>query len=69
MEKTVINVDGMSCNHCVQAITKALAALSGIVSSEISLESGTVTVEYDPGITDINKIAGEINNQGYDVLP
>ncbi len=30
MAKTVINVDGMACEHCVKAITGAVSGLSGV---------------------------------------
>ena len=67
MEKTTINVGGMSCDHCVKAVTNALNALPGIGSVAVDLRKGTVTVEYDPGKTDEAKIRAEIEDQGYDV--
>ena len=67
MEKTVINAGGMSCEHCVKAITKAVSALPGIGSVDVDLKAGTVTVEHDSGITDVAKIKAEIEDQGYDV--
>ena len=67
MEKSIINVEGMSCEHCVQAVKGAVTALPGIGSVAVDLETGTVTVEHDPGITDVTKIKAEIEDQGYDV--
>ena len=32
MAITILKVDGMSCEHCVKAITKAAGALSGVES-------------------------------------
>ena len=29
MEKTILNVNGMSCEHCVRAVTKAVGAVPG----------------------------------------
>ena len=66
--KTVINVEGMSCDHCVQAVIKAVTALSGIGSVAVELKAGTVTVEHDPEITDFTIIKAEIEDQGYDVI-
>jgi len=68
MEKTVINVDGMSCEHCVNAITKAVKALPGIAKVAVDLSAKSVAVEYDSSKTALDKIKAEIEEQGYDVL-
>jgi len=68
MEKTVINVDGMSCEHCVNAITKAVKALPGIAKVAVDLAAKSVMVEYDSSKTPLDKIKAEIEEQGYDVL-
>lgn len=68
MEKTILKVDGMSCEHCVKAIIKALNALSGVGGIAVDLKSGTVTVEYDPAQSPLDKIKLEIEDQGYDVV-
>ena len=68
MEKTVVKVEGMSCEHCVQSVTKAVTALPGVGGVAVDLKTGTVTVEHDPGITDVIKIKAEIEDQGYDVV-
>ncbi len=67
MEKQVINVEGMSCEHCINAITNAVKGLNGINSVNVSLKAKTVTVEYDNMIVSLDKIKMEIENQGYDV--
>ena len=69
MEKSVIMVEGMSCSHCVQAVTKAVGALPGIGGVDVELKTGAVTVEHDPGITDVTKIKAAIEDQGYDTAP
>lgn len=68
MEKTVINVDGMACEHCVKAITKAVGAVSGVSGVSVNLEAKTVTVEHDPDRAPLDKIKFEIEDQGYDVV-
>ena len=67
MEKATINVKGMSCEHCVKAVTNAVTALPGIGGVAVYLKSGTVEVEHDPAVTSIEKIKAEIEEQGYDV--
>ncbi len=68
MEKKIINVEGMSCEHCVKAITKAVTALNGVASVDVSLKEKTVTVEYNSAKVSLDKIKEEIENQGYDIV-
>jgi copper chaperone len=68
MNKETIKVEGMSCEHCVKAVTKAVNALPGIGSVEVDLKSGTVSVEHDPSQSTLDKIKFEIEEQGYDIV-
>lgn len=67
MEKVTINVEGMSCSHCVAAVTKALDALDGVSKVEVSLEDKTATVEYEAPAT-VAAMKEAIEDQGYDVV-
>lgn len=68
MEKAVLKVEGMSCEHCVKAITKAVGTLSGVSGVLVDLKGKTVTVEYDPAKNHLDKIKSEIEDQGYEIL-
>lgn len=35
-----IKIKGMTCNHCVMAVTKALSAVDGISNVKVDLKSG-----------------------------
>ena len=37
MEKTIIKVEGMSCEHCVKAVTNAVNSVTGIGSVSVDL--------------------------------
>ncbi|MDR1067911.1 MAG: cation transporter [Clostridiales Family XIII bacterium] len=67
MEKTIINVSGMSCEHCVRAVTTAVNALPGIGGVAVDLAAGTVAVEYDPAQSPLDKIKAGIADQGFGV--
>ncbi|WP_312941422.1 copper ion binding protein [Oscillibacter sp.] len=67
MTKTVLNVDGMSCEHCVKAVTNAVSALPGVSNVAVDLKAKTVTVEHAPELS-LEKIKNEIEEQGYDVI-
>lgn len=58
-------VDGMSCNHCVQTITKSLIKLDSRAKVQVDLASKLVTVE---SAEDPKTLAAEIEEAGYTVL-
>ena len=51
MMKT-LTIEGMSCMHCVNAVTKALNAIAGVNSATVVLESNSATVDVDDSVTD-----------------
>jgi len=67
MEKLTLDVQGMSCSHCVQAVTKALNEI-GVRDVKVDLESGKVDVQYDPAKVTVDQMKEAIEDQGYDVL-
>lgn len=68
MDKTILNVNGMSCEHCVRAVDKAVGVLPGVQSVSVDLKAKTVTVAYDPEKSAIGAIKLAIEDQGYDVV-
>ncbi|GAB6035687.1 cation transporter [Fundidesulfovibrio butyratiphilus] len=40
-----IEVKGMSCNHCVQSVTKALSAVDGVTGVKVDLQGAKATFE------------------------
>lgn len=68
MDKTVLNVEGMSCEHCVKAITSTLGELPGVGGVIADLEAKTITVEYNPDGISLEKIKLQIEDLGYEVV-
>jgi copper chaperone len=62
-----IKVKGMTCQHCVMAVTKALGALEGIKNVQVDLKSGVATYEEVKPV-DPQKIAAAIKKAGYEVV-
>ncbi|MFT9399971.1 heavy-metal-associated domain-containing protein [Acetobacter sp.] len=60
-------VEGMSCEGCVSAIRRALAAVDGVQSTEVNLTSGEVKIEYDPQRAGTSSLQNAIRGAGYDV--
>jgi copper chaperone len=44
VELRTYNVEGMSCEHCVAAVTAEVCELRGVSSVEVDLASGAVSV-------------------------
>jgi copper chaperone len=67
MEKTVLNVDGMSCEHCARAVTNAVSGVSGTKDVSVDLKNGTVSFSYDSGKAALDAVAAAITEEGYTV--
>lgn len=68
MIDVTLNVDGMSCEHCVNAITKSLLSLDGIKDVKVNLNNKTVFVKYDSTKISLDSIKNDIEQQGYDII-
>ncbi|KKO55223.1 copper ion binding protein [Paenibacillus sp. DMB20] len=66
MSQITLNVEGMSCNHCVNSIEGALKEIG--MTGKVDLTAGTVTVEYDESKATVEQIKETIEEQGYDVV-
>lgn len=62
----VLNVQGMSCGHCVSTITAAVTPLAGVTAVDIDLPGGRVTVAGTPNVA---AVTTAIEDSGYDVSP
>ena len=60
-----INVEGMSCDHCVQTITKAVKAVQGVKEVSVNLEGKQVSVDYDEREGALKEITGAIAEAGF----
>lgn len=63
---TKIKVNGMSCNHCVAAVTKALQGIEGLDNIKVDLDKGEAT--FDETIpVDLKIIKESVSRAGYQV--
>ncbi|USK62396.1 copper chaperone CopZ [Peribacillus asahii] len=67
MENVTLNVSGMSCGHCVNAVEGNVGKLDGVESVNVHLETGKVDVVFDSAKVSLEKIKETIDDQGYDV--
>lgn len=66
-QNLTLNVEGMSCMHCVGSVKKAVGTLNGVDSVDVDLENKKVRVEYDPEKVSYETIKDTIEDQGYNV--
>ena len=64
---TVINVNGMMCEHCKATVEKVTKAVEGVSNSTVNLDAKNVTIEYADG-TDLDKVKKAITDAGYEVV-
>lgn len=63
---TTLKVKGMTCQHCVMAVKKALGFLEGVKNIEVDLGKGEVRFENSKGLA-AEQIREAIENAGYQV--
>ena len=51
MEKT-LQIEGMTCQHCVMHVQKALAAIPGVEETAVSLEEKSARVKLSQDVAD-----------------
>lgn len=66
MQRIQLHVEGMSCNHCVNAVERTLSQLGA--SGKVDLANKSVEVTYDENQVTLDKIKEAIEEQGYDVI-
>jgi len=63
MQQATIDIEGMSCGHCVAGVKRALGELRGVEVQEVQV--GSATVSYDPARVTPGRIAEAIRQEGY----
>jgi len=64
---SILKVKGMSCQHCVMSVTKALTQLEGIRNVQVDLAKGEVRFDNTKSITS-DQIQKAIEDAGYQVV-
>jgi copper chaperone len=67
MKNVTLNVQGMSCGHCVKAIEGSVGELAGVNQVSVKLDESLVEVAFNEAQVSVEKIKDTIEDQGYDV--
>lgn len=66
IQMVMINVDGMTCNSCVQSIEKSISKLGGVQAISVSLKGKTAQVHYSPEKVTADQLRESIEEMGFD---
>ena len=64
--KTVLQIEGMSCDHCVQHVKKALEAVTGVKAADVSLKDKSAAVEHGDGVS-LAALKAAVTEAGYGI--
>lgn len=67
MQNVTLNVQGMSCGHCINAIEGSVGKLDGVNQVKVNLDVAEVEVSFNETQVSLDKIKETIDEQGYDV--
>lgn len=65
MEKKTINVEGMTCASCANAVERATKSIDGVNSASVNLATNKLTVEYDNTKVNLDIISKAVDKAGY----
>jgi copper chaperone len=67
MAKTTLKVQGMTCNHCVMRVAKALKAVPGVSDAQVDLSKAEAVITYDDAKVALDKLSLAVEEAGYKV--
>jgi copper chaperone CopZ len=66
MEKIILKVSGMSCDHCKKTVTRTISGFSGISDVDVNLKKGTASFMCDFSSDLLEKIKAAIADEGFE---
>ena len=61
-----LQIEGMSCGHCVKAVAQALADVDGVTVDEVTM--GTARVRYEASDAMHARLVEAVEEEGYTVV-
>ncbi len=63
---TEYTVTGMTCEHCVDAVTREVGAIDGVTGVDVDLDSGRVSVSSEQPVNDA-AVRAAVDEAGYEM--
>ena len=67
-KQQIYTVTGMTCGHCVRAVTEEVEQVAGVTGVDVDLESGRIVVSADSPVDDA-AIRAAVDEAGYELTP
>lgn len=67
-ESAIFPVVGMMCAVCANTVAKTVEAMPGVEKSEVNYAAGTLSVTWEPAVTDPEAMARAIDKAGYALI-
>ena len=67
MTTATYTVTGMTCGHCVSAVTTELSSIAGVTAVDVDLDTGRATVTSDEPL-DRETVAAAVDEAGYQLV-
>ncbi|HHY35828.1 MAG TPA: copper-translocating P-type ATPase [Firmicutes bacterium] len=67
LKKATLKLEGMTCAGCAAAIEKALSRTNGVEKAQVNFATEKAYVEYDPDVTDKERLVEVVRATGYEV--
>lgn len=68
MTTKTLKVQGMTCNHCVMRVQKALKGVIGVQDVKVDLQKAEAEVTYDESKVTQEKLSFAVVEAGYKVV-
>ncbi len=68
MAKTTLKINGMSCEHCVKAVTDVLTAADGVSKAKVNLKKGEAKIRFDDAKVTVEKLGQMVTDAGYEFI-
>jgi len=68
MTTSTLKVQGMTCNHCVMRVAKALKSVPGVQDAQVDLQKAHAVVTYDEAKVAPEKLSAAVVDAGYKVV-
>lgn len=68
MVKETLKIQGMTCNHCVMRVAKALRAVAGVQDAQVDLNKAEAVVTFDEEKVTKDKLGFAVVEAGYKVV-
>lgn len=63
---SVLNIQGMTCGHCVRNVETTLNGINGVKSVQVDLKGANAAVQFEPNQTTVQAMIDALEEAGYE---